>query len=366
MEYFTYACLALAAVAALDRIAGGRLGLGKELEKGIMTLGPLTLSMAGMIVISPFLASLLEKISGIFPSFIDFSVVPACLLANDMGGAHLASQLAADESVGLFNGLIVASMMGCTTSFTIPYAMQMTDKKLHGDIIFGLLCGMLALPFGCLLGGLLAGLGFVQLLVNMIPLFVFVALIAVGILRFESLTVRIFKGFAWVIKALITCGLFVGITEFLTGHALLAQMETLDNAMDIIINIICIMAGAFPMLFLLKKVFARLFLRLSKKLGINETAAFGFLASAGSSVTTFEMAKDMDRKGLVLNAAFAVGGSFAFVDHLAFTMSYHADFAPAMIAGKLFAGVLGVVFAVLFYNRKEKEAASEKSLPANR
>ncbi len=355
MEYITYVCLAVAAVAALDRIFGSRLGLGSELEKGIQTLGPLTLSMAGMIVISPFLASLLGKISGVFPSFLDFSIVPSCFLANDMGGAHLAAELATDERMGYFNGLIVASMMGCTTSFTIPFALQMTDKKLHGDIIFGLLCGMLALPFGCIAGGLVAGLPILQLLVNLIPLFVFVGIIAVGILKFETVTIKVFKGFAWVIKAVITFGLFVGVVEFLTGFAILPQMETLGNAMDIIVNIMCIMAGAFPLLSLCKRLLRKVFALLGAKLGINETAAFSFLASAGSSVTTFEMAKDMDRKGLILNAAFAVGGSFVFVDHLAFTMSFQADFVPGMIVGKLCAGVLGIVFAVLFLNRKEKK-----------
>ncbi len=354
MEYITYVCLGLAAIAAIDRIFGSRLGLGTELEKGIETLGPLTLSMAGMIIVAPFLAELLGKISGIFPSFLDFSIVPSCFLANDMGGAHLASQLAGDERVGYFNGLVVASMMGCTTSFTIPFALQMTQKEAHGDIIFGILCGMITIPIGCVVGGLVAGLSVLKVLVNLIPLFVFVALVAFGILKFEKITIKIFKGFAWLIKAIITFGLIVGIVEFTTDFRILPQMETLDNAMDIIVNIICIMAGAFPLLSLLKKALRKVFEKMGGKLGINETAAFSFLATAGNNVATFEAAGKMDRKGLILNSAFAVGASFVFVDHLAFTMSYNADFVPAMIVGKLTAGVTAVVVANLLYNRKIK------------
>ena len=355
MEYITYVCLALAAIAAIDKILGSRLGLGSELEKGIETLGPLTLSMAGMIIVAPFLAELLGKISGIFPSFLDFSIVPGCFLANDMGGAHLASQLASDERVGYFNGLVVVSMMGCTTSFTIPFALQMTKKETHGDIIFGILCGMLTIPVGCVIGGLVAGLSVVKVLVNLIPLFIFVALVAFGILKFESVTIKIFKGFAWVIKAVITFGLIAGIIEFLTDYRLLPQMETLDNAMDIIVNIICIMAGAFPLLSLLKKALRKIFEKMGSKLGINDVAAFSFLATAGNNVVTFESADKMDRKGLILNSAFAVGASFVFVDHLAFTMSYNAQFVPAMIVGKLAAGVTAVVVANVLYNRKMKK-----------
>lgn len=355
MEYITYVCLGLAAIAAIDRIFGCRLGLGTELEKGIETLGPLTLSMAGMIIVAPFLAELLGKISGIFPSFLDFSIVPSCFLANDMGGAHLASQLAGDEKVGYFNGLVVASMMGCTTSFTIPFALQMTKKEKHGDIIFGILCGMITIPVGCVVGGLAAGLSVGKVLVNLIPLFVFVAIVAIGILKFEKVTIKIFKGFAWGIKAVITFGLIVGIVEFLTDYRILPQMETLDNAMDIIVNIICIMAGAFPLLSLLKKALRKVFEKMGGKLGINETAAFSFLATAGNNVATFEAADKMDRKGLVLNSAFAVSASFVFVDHLAFTMSYNSEFVPAMIVGKLSAGITAIVVANVLYGRKMKK-----------
>ncbi len=357
MEYITYVCLAVAALAALDRIFGNRFGLGEELEKGIETVGALTLSMAGMLVLAPFLSQLLGNLSSVFPSFLDFSVVPACFLANDMGGAHLAAELAGDESIGLFNALIVSSMMGCTVSFTIPFALQKTEKEKHSDVIFGILCGMIAIPVGCTVSGLMLGLPITKLLVNLIPLFIFVALVAVGILFFEKITIKLFLGFAWVIRAVITFGLFVGIVEFATGYALLPQMETLDNAMDVIINIICIMAGAFPLLSLIKKALRKVFDKLGKKLGINETAAFGLLATCGSNVNTFEMQEQMDRKGLVLNAAFAVGASFVFVDHLAFTMVFNSQYVPAMVVGKLVTGVVGVVLAFVFYNRRQKKNA---------
>ena len=354
MEYITYVCLALAAAAALDRIFGSRLGLGDELEKGISMLGPLTLSMAGMLVVAPFIAEILGKISGFFPSFLDFSIVPSCFLANDMGGAHLSADLCKDSQVGAFNGLVVASMMGCTTSFTIPFALQVTKKEQHGDIIFGILCGMITIPVGCLVGGLVAGLPILTLLANLIPLFIFVALIALGILKFEKFTITAFKGFAWVIKAIITFGLFAGIVEYLTDFALLPQMETLDNAMQIIINIVCIMAGVFPLLSLAKKLLRKAFAAMGKKLGINDTAAFAFLSTTGTNVTTFEMADQMDRKGLILNSAFAVGASFVFVDHLAFTLSFDSEFVPAMIVGKLVAGITAVALASVLYKKKNR------------
>ena len=140
----TWIFLAFGMIAALDRIFGNRLGLGKEFEKGMMMLGTLTLSMTGMLTVAPLIKEGLSILPDIFPPFFDFSILPASLLANDMGGAHLAQQLAADADVGIFNGLVVASMMGCTVSFTLPFVLQATDESVRKDVFFGLLCGIVA------------------------------------------------------------------------------------------------------------------------------------------------------------------------------------------------------------------------------
>mgnify|MGYP002516412304 CR=1 FL=1 len=50
-----------------------------------------------------------------------------------------------------------------------------------------------------------------------------------------------------------------------------------------------------------------------------------------SRMKTMEsIAEKMDRKGIVLNMAFAVSAAFVLGDHLAFTMMFDASFAPAM------------------------------------
>ena len=47
---------------ALDRIFGGRLGLGQEFENGILTFGSLALSMLGIISLAPVLANVLRPV----------------------------------------------------------------------------------------------------------------------------------------------------------------------------------------------------------------------------------------------------------------------------------------------------------------
>ena len=45
-----------------DRVLGNRLGLGAAFERGIVTVGQLMLSMTGILVLCPVLASVLQPV----------------------------------------------------------------------------------------------------------------------------------------------------------------------------------------------------------------------------------------------------------------------------------------------------------------
>lgn len=57
----------------------------------------------------------------------------------------------------------------------------------------------------------------------------------------------------------------------------------------------------------------------------------------------------MDEKGVVLNSAFSVSAAFVFGSHLAFTMALDEAYIPAMMVGKLVAGVLAIFVAHYVY-----------------
>ena len=343
--------IAFALLGAIDRIFGSKLGIGAEFEKGVMMFGTITLAMAGMLVLSPLFAHLLEGVSGSFPKFLDFSIIPASLLANDMGGAHLSSALCTDEGMGAFNGLIVSSMMGATVSFTIPYALSATKKEHHPNVLFGILCGIATIPFGCLVAGIMAGVPFLALIIDLVPLIVLAGLICIGLLKFKDVTVKIFTGLGWVIKLIITVGFVIGAVQFLTGKNFVPYTDSFENIVGVLMNIMCIMTGAFPLLFLLKKALSRPLSKLGDRVGLNRDSVFGFISTLGTTVTTFDAVDKMDKKGVVLNSAFAVSAAFVFVDHFAFTMSYNETYVLPMIAGKLISGVFAVALAALIYKK---------------
>jgi ethanolamine transporter len=60
----------------------------------------------------------------------------------------------------------------------------------------------------------------------------------------------------------------------------------------------------------------------------------------------------MDRRGKVVNIAFAVSAAFVFGDHLGFTAGFAPEMLPAMIIGKLSGGISAIAVAMLL-TRKE-------------
>ncbi len=346
MNVLSYVMVAFAIIAALDRIFGSKLGLGKEFEKGIYMLGPLAISMVGMIIMSPLIAHYLEPVIAILPDFIDPSIITGSIFANDQGGASLSAQLANDEAIGYFNGLVVASMMGATISFTIPFAMSVVKKEQQHDTLLGLLCGIVTIPVGCIVSGIMLRLPFRSLVINMIPLVVFSAIIAVGLLLVPDICVKIFSALGYIMKAVITIGLAVGIITFLTGYEPLPYVDSIENAMSLVLNAACVMTGALPLIYILARLFNKPLNKAGHKLGINEASVKGFVSTLATSATTFEDMKDMDRRGVVINSAFAVSAAFVFTDHIAFTMAFNGDYIFSVTVGKLISAICAVLVAI--------------------
>lgn len=355
MNYIAYVAAFFTLAGAIDYIIGNKLGIGKEFEKGINMIGILTLSMTGMLVIAPFISGLLQSVAGLLPGFIDPSIIPASLLANDMGGAPLSCQLARNSIIGGFNGYIVSSMMGCTISYTIPLALGMVEKTRHNDVLFGLLCGIITVPIGCFIGGIIVKVPFLPLIINLIPLIIFSIAIAVLLMKFTNACIKAFTILGNVIKIIIIAGLVSGIFRFLTGISLIPNTDTIENATLVTLNACCVMSGMFPFLNILSKILKKPLLFLGKSLNISDISVLGMFSALATNVTTFGMIKDMDRKGIVLNSAFAVSGSFVFAGHLAFTMAFDASYLPGMIIGKISAGIMAVVIALILYKTIYKE-----------
>ena len=337
-----------ALLGGLDRILGGRFGLGSRFEEGILSMGSLALAMVGIVSLAPVLAGILKPI--VVPVYRLLGADPAMfggtVLACDMGGGPLARQLTADPQAADLGGVITGSMLGATVVFTIPVAMGILEEEDRPAMAKGILCGMVAIPFGILAGGLTAGYAFSMVLRNLVPIVLMALLIALGLWRAEKAMVAAFTAFGKILVAVVTVGLSGAIIQALTGFAVIPGLAPISEGFETVGTIAIVLAGAFPLVYVLTRVLNKPLMALGKLLGINEPASAGLIASLANSIATFGMVKDMDDRGKVVNIAFAVPAAFVFGDHLGFTAGFAPELLPAMIVGKLVGGVVAVGVAL--------------------
>ncbi|MDY3919847.1 MAG: ethanolamine utilization protein EutH [Candidatus Limivivens sp.] len=348
-EVIIYIMVFFSALGALDRIFGNPFGLGEKFEEGILAIGALSVSMVGIIALSPMIAGLLKPV--IVPLFGVLGADPAMfagsILANDMGGAPLAKELALTEDAGNFGGLIVGSMLGPTVVFTIPVALGIIEESDRKYLATGVLAGVMTIPLGSFAGGLAAGYPLGMILRNLIPIILFAVLIALGLWKFDNAMIKGFIGFGKFVVAVITLGLGAGIVEALAGVTLIPGMNPISEGFEVVAEIAIVLSGAFPLVYVITRIFRKPLMKLGRILGMNEVAAAGMVASLANSIPMFGMMKDMDRKGKIINVAFAVSAAFVFGDHLGFTAGFNKEMIFPMIVGKLTGGITAVGAALL-------------------
>ena len=354
-EILIWIMAGFAVLGALDRIIGNRFGLGEKFEEGILAMGSLALAMVGIIAIAPVLANLLKPVVVPVYGFLgaDPAMFAGTILACDMGAGPLANALTEDAQAAALGGVLCGSMLGATIVFSIPVALGILKEEDRPALAKGVLAGLVTIPIGLLVGGLVAGIPVVKVLRNLVPIVLIAAVIALGLWKWEKAMIKGFSWFGRGIIALITVGLAAIIVETLTGFVLIPGLATIEEGFQTVGTIAIVLAGAFPLVFVLTKLLKKPLLKLGKLLGVNDTAAAGLIASLANSIATFNMVKDMDYRGKVVNIAFAVSAAFVFGDHLGFTAGFAPELLPAMIVGKLAGGVTAIAVALLLTRKKD-------------
>lgn len=356
-EIIIYVMVIFMALGAIDKCIGNKFGLGEQFEEGIMAMGSLAVAMVGVICLAPVLANVLRPV--VVPVFDMLGADPAMfagsLLANDMGGAPLAMELAKDPQAGLFGGLIIGATMGATIVFIIPVALGIIEKEDQRFLATGILAGIITIPVGAFVGGIVAGFPVMMVIKNLVPIILFAAIIALGLIKFESAMIKGFTYFGKGVVIVITIGLAAAIVEALTGIVVIKGMNPIKDGIEIVGDIAIVLAGAFPLVFVITKVFNKPLMALGKVLGINDIAAAGLVASLANCIPMLGMMKDMDDRGKIINVAFAVSAAFVFGDHLGFTAGFNQEMITPMIIAKLVGGITAVALAMVIASKMLKK-----------
>ena len=392
--HIVMACAVLGAFAAIrntDR------GLGREFMEGIYSIGPIFVPVAGVMASIPFLSVAIKTLCG--PAFelvgADPGIAATTFIAVDMGGYPLAQSLA-DGIDNWIMAMVVGYTSGATIIFSIPVGLAMLQKSDHKYMALGIMAGVLSIPIAvatsCVIlvlsspnvrGTISAdshndvqlALTFGQVLTNLMPLILFVVVLAVGLRFIPDIMIKLFMLFGRAIDAALKLVLVGCIVEHFTRlfskifgswdfDPIISNGEDGDlRALEIAGYIGIMLTGAFPMVYLIQKYLSRPMEAVGRRLGLEAAGAAGLLATVANILAMFRLVKDMRPKDKVLVIAFAVCSAFLFGDHLAFTANFQPTLVLPIMVGKLIGGLCGFALAYWLSVPKALELESREQRP---
>lgn len=351
---------------AIDKARGNKHGYGAAFDEGFQAMGPLAIAMVGVIAAAPVLSMVLRPIVGPIYQMLGSSpsIFATTLLLADAGGYPLAVELAGENIVmGRFAGIIVGCTMGCILLFDIPVALTLIQKKDRPLLACGILVGVITAPIGCFVGGIVMNvmtdysmhLG--TMLLSLLPVILVAVVLAAGLWFKPIALMNGFAKFGAFVTGLIAIFVAIAVFQYETGirfplfHLMVEAgadgVSPLANSIEILGDIAFVLLGAFPMVEFIKRHCGGALAKVGEKLGMNETASAGIVATLANNIPTFQMMKDMNPKGKLMNVAFASCAAFMFGDHLGFVAGVNADMIVPMIFAKLACGLSSLALANL-------------------
>lgn len=342
----------------IDKIVfRNKFGYGDKFEEGIHVMGPVSIAIVGFMCIAPVLGNVLTPlVAPVFRAMgADPSMFAGSILAIDMGGFPLAVEMAEDYNMAVFSGAIYSSMMGCIIVYTIPLAVGIIEKEDREYLLRGLVAGIVGIPAACFVGGLMLHIEMRRIICNLIPVIILAAILVLCLSIVPNVSLKVFNVFSEIITVIMYVTLAIAIFQYLADVTIIPGMAPIGAQLEVAGYIGITLAGAYPLIKFITKIFDKPLRVCGKAFGINEVAAVGIIATLANSLPLLTTLKDMNPKGKIVAIAFMVPAGFVVGDQLAYaSATMEGQYIPAFIVSKLIGGV--VAFAVaLFMTRSMKE-----------
>lgn len=336
-----------AALGGVDQMLGNKYGYGKKFEEGFQMLGPLALSMAGIICLAPLLSGILGTFVGPVCDFLRIDPgVFGSILAIDMGGCQLAVELAEDPDFGLFSGVILSSIFGCTVVFSIPVGLGFLSEQDRPYFTKGILLGLSTMPVSIVTAALMLKQPLGAILWNCLPVLLISLILAVGVIRKPEAMMKGFQTFAKCIQIIAIFGLSLAAVSHLTEITFWKDLLPLQEAMDTVVSIGIVMLGSMPLAELIQRVLKTPLAKITVKTGLDSASTTALLLGLVTATPALALIPQMNRRGQVVIPACLVSSVCIFGAHFAYADSLYPEMVPAMLAAKLVGGLLGGLLAM--------------------
>lgn len=388
-QIVVYIIVACALAGGIASIVKPKSALAGQFIEGMHSVGPIFVSVAGILAAVPLLQAFIQAALGPLFSRIgaDPSMAAGFLLAIDMGGYHLADTLALTRESWIIS-MVTSYLLGAIIVFTIPVGLGMIEKKDNRFFALGILSGVICMPIGVLLPGLLMiwtnpsirdtisttdgdalyqmSLGYSELLFNLIPLCVLCLLIAIGLYFFPDGMIKGFRVFGRFIEISARIILIGSIVEIFTGlfsnvlgwwgfDPIVADAASPDRALELSGFIALMLAGAFPMVYLIQRYLSKPMQKLGSVCRLSEQGTAGIIAASANVLALFPMFPKMQDVDKVKTTAFASCAAYLIGDHLSFTANYQPNLIVPIFLGKLVSGILAVAVASFVWKSYQKK-----------
>lgn len=334
-----------------------RFGLGKPFLEGIYSMGSIALAMVGMMCFAPILGKIITPIFA--PFFRLFGADPAMMAGSffpvDMGGFPLAVAMSDDPEIWGLSGIMLGCTLGVAIIYLIPVALGIIDNKNLDFLAEGIIIGISTTPVAVLVGGMLAGVAISKVIINLLPVLVLCSLLIIAFMKFPKKVLAGFQVFAKGITMFLTITFAIAVWHELTGIIIIPGMNPIMEQLDVVGKIAITLAGAYPMVSFITKIFSSPLLKIGKKLGINDVAVGGMLSVLTNSIPMFHMVKDMNGRGKIMAIAFSVSATATFGPHLAYVSTNLSTWVTPMIIGKLVSAVTAVLLVILMTKDRNQE-----------
>lgn len=375
-----YVIMACAFAGCIASIWDEDSGLGKEFLSGLYTIGIIFVPVAGIMAAQPYVSAAVPAIFG--PAFAAVGADPAVaantFIAVDMGGYQLADAIARSREDWII-AMVVGYLAGATIIFSIPIGLTMLKEEDRPYMALGTMAGFLSIPVGALVAGILLiltgptirdavstnaeatyalAITFGQLVANLIPLAIICAAFAAGLALIPGAMIRGFLIFGRVLTAVLRLILVLSIIEYFTSafssllggwgfDPIIADEADQFRALELAGYIGIMLAGAFPMVYLITRYLSAPMEALGRRLGLQAEGAAGLVAACANIIALFRLVEDMTPRDKVLTLSFAVCGAFLFGDHLAFTANFQPSLIVIIMIGKVAGALAGFAIALL-------------------
>lgn len=342
---------------AIDYLQGNRFRLGEGFERGIKTMGPLAISMVGILSITPLLSSTIYNVINPISEKLNInpSIFSSSLIAVDMGGYNIASNIEGTSEFVIFSGILIASILGCTLSFTLPLALGLVKEKYRDSLTKGFLCGIVTVPIGLFIGGLALRIELRSLFNNLLPIILISIILSIGIIFIPEICMFIFNCIGKTIVFISILGLIIQGIYSIVGIKIVDNIMPLQDALYIVGKIAVFLGGAYVMLDFIQNMFGSQFDKLGKRIGVNSNTISSFIGSFASAIIVFDNFSKLDEKGRVICAAFSVSGAYVLGGQLGYVASVEKNYMLLYIFIKVLSGVLAIIFALFILKREEKK-----------